>query len=100
MERQSIVDAALGKKLQQRRIGLRVPYYGAAVLSVPGTDLIAAVPRRAAEIYAHAARVRIVAHPFNVRRLRYLMAWHPSTNAEPALMWFREQLRDIVAKPR
>jgi DNA-binding transcriptional LysR family regulator len=97
---QSVVDAALGRKLQQRRIGLRVPYYGAAVLAVPGTDMIATMPRRLAEIYTHAARVRIVAHPFNVGRLRYLMAWHPSTDAEPALMWFREQLIDIVTKPR
>jgi DNA-binding transcriptional LysR family regulator len=97
---QSVVDAALGKKLQQRRIGLRVPYYGAAVLAVPGTDLIATMPRRTTENYTHAARVRIVAHPFNVRRLRYLMAWHPSTNAEPALMWFREQLVDIFTERR
>ena len=97
---QSVVDAALGRKLQQRRIGLRVPYYGAAVLAVPGTDLIATLPRRLAEIYTYAARVRIVAHPFNVARLRYLMAWHPSTDAEPAFMWFREQLMDIVTKPR
>lgn len=95
---QSIVDEALGKKLQQRRIGLRVPYYGAAVLAVAGTDLIATMPRRAAEIYTRAARVRIVAHPFNVRRIRYLMAWHPSTNEEPALAWFREQFVDVVTK--
>jgi DNA-binding transcriptional LysR family regulator len=97
---QSVVDAALGRKLQQRRIGLRVPYYGAAVLAVRGTDLIATMPRRAAEIYAHATRVRIVPHPFDVERLRYLIAWHPSTNAEPALMWFREQLVDIFTDLR
>jgi DNA-binding transcriptional LysR family regulator len=97
---QSIVDAALGKKLQQRRIGLRVPYYGAAVLAVPGTDLIATMPRRPAEIYTRAARVRIVDHPFNVGRLRYLMAWHPTTDGEPALTWFREQLKDIFTTRR
>jgi DNA-binding transcriptional LysR family regulator len=95
---QSAVDAALGKKLQQRRIGLRVPYYGAAVLAVRGTDMIATMPRRPAEMYAQAAQVRIVAHPFNVPRIHYLNAWHPSTNAEPALVWFREQLADIATK--
>jgi DNA-binding transcriptional LysR family regulator len=95
---QSAVDAALGKKLQQRRIGLRVPYYGAAVLAVRGTDMIATMPRRPAETYAQVARVRIVAHPFNVPRIRYLIAWHPSTNAEPALVWFRQQLADIATK--
>src|SRR6478672_10869871 len=90
--------ACATQKLQQRRIGLRVPYYGAAVLAVRGTDMIATMPRRPAEMYAQAAQVRIVAHPFNVGRIRYLIAWHPTTNAEPALVWFREQLADIANK--
>ena len=95
---QSSVDAALGKKLRQRRVSLRVPYYGAAVLAVAGTDLIATMPRRPAEMYARAARVRIVPHPFDVARVRYVIAWHPTTNADPALMWFREQLAVIAPK--
>ena len=95
---QSAVDATLAKKTQQRRITLRVPYYGAAVLAVSGTDLIATMPRRAAEMYAE--RVRIVAFPFKIRRIRYLIAWHPTTNAEPALVWFREQLADVFTELR
>lgn len=94
----SAIDEALAKKLLHRRIGLRVPYFGAAVLAVRGTDMIATMPRRAAEIYARVAGARIVPHPFNLGRIRYLIAWHPSTNAEPALMWFRGQLVDIFTK--
>jgi DNA-binding transcriptional LysR family regulator len=60
--------------------------------------MIATMPRRSAEMYAQAAQVRIVAHPFNVPRIHYLIAWHPSTNGEPALVWFREQLADIATK--
>jgi DNA-binding transcriptional LysR family regulator len=96
----SIVDRVLAKNMQRRRIGLRVPYFGAAVLAVPGTDLIATLPRRSAEVYARSARVRITPLPFKVGRLRYLIAWHPSTNEEPALVWFREQLVDIFTKLR
>jgi len=94
----SIVDRVLAKNLQQRRIALRVPYFGAAVLAVAGTDLIATLPRRAAEIYARSARIRIAAFPFKVAPLRYLIAWHPSTNEEPALVWFRRQLVDIFTQ--
>jgi len=94
----SIVDRVLAKNMQRRRIGLRVPYFGAAVLAVPGTDLIATLPRRSAEIYARSARVRICPIPFKVPRLRYLIAWHPSTNEEPALVWFRAQLVDLFTK--
>ena len=96
----SIVDRVLAKNNQQRRIGLRVPYFGAAVLAVPGTDLIATLPRRSAEIYAGAAGVRITPFPFKIAQLRYLIAWHPSTNEEPALVWFREQLVQIFTKLR
>jgi DNA-binding transcriptional LysR family regulator len=94
----SIVDRVLAKNNQRRRIGLRVPYFGAAVLAVPGTDLIATLPRRSAEIYAGSASVRIVPFPFKIARLRYLIAWHPSTNEEPALVWFREQLVEVFTK--
>ena len=96
----SIVDRVLAKNNQQRRIGLRVPYFGAAVLAVPGTDLIATLPRRSAEIYAGSAPVRIVPFPFKIAPLRYLIAWHPSTNEEPALVWFREQLVEIFTSAR
>jgi len=94
----SVVDRVLAKNLLQRRIALRVPYFGAAVLAVAGTDLIATLPRRAAEIYARSARIRIAAFPFKVAPLRYLIAWHPSTNEEPALVWFRRQLVDIFTQ--
>src|SRR5215510_37431 len=96
----SIVDRVLAKNNQQRRIGLRVPYFGAAVLAVPGTDLIATLPRRSAEIYAGSAPVRIAPFPFKIAPLRYLIAWHPSTNEEPALVWSREQLVGIFTKLR
>ena len=96
----SIVDRVLASNNQQRRIGLRVPYFGAAVLAVPGTDLIATLPRRSAEIYAGSARVRMTPFPFKIAQLRYLIAWHPSTNEEPALVWFREQLVQIFTKLR
>jgi DNA-binding transcriptional LysR family regulator len=90
----------LAKNQRHRRIGLRVPYFGTAVLAVRDTDLIATMPRRTAEIYARAARARIVPFPFKIGPISYLMAWHPSTDAEPALMWFREQLVDIFTELR
>jgi len=94
----STVDRVLATSRQQRRIGLRVPYFGAAVLAVGGTDLIATLPRRAAEIYARSTGVRITPFPFKVARARYLIAWHPSTNDEPALVWFREQLFKVFTE--
>jgi DNA-binding transcriptional LysR family regulator len=89
---QHTIDDHLAVLGFERRIGLRVPHFGTAVLAVAGTPLIATMPRRAAEYYADDTRVRIVPPPFDLSRLRYLMAWHPRMEADPAQRWFRALL--------
>jgi len=92
----TIVDEQLAAAGHRRRIGLRVPYFGSAVLAVENTQLIATVPRIAAEQYTRETRVHIMRSPFAFEAIRILMSWHPSTDGEPALRWFREQVRDIA----
>jgi DNA-binding transcriptional LysR family regulator len=95
-----MVDEALGQQPHHIRIGMRVPYYGAAVLGVRDTDLIATLPRHAALRYAQADQVRILRFPFKIAPIRYLYAWHPSTDNEPSLVWFRKQLVDVANQVR
>ncbi len=80
----------------QRAIGLRAAYLGAAVTAVEGTHLIATMPRRAAEHYAGRAKVAIVPAPFAFEPIRYVMAWHPRLNAEPAHVWFRQLIAGVA----
>jgi DNA-binding transcriptional LysR family regulator len=82
-------DDMLATMAKKRTIGLRVAYVGAAVMAVQGTSLIATMPRRGAEFYAGRANVAIVRAPFDFAPLRYVMAWHPRMDAEPAHVWFR-----------
>jgi DNA-binding transcriptional LysR family regulator len=96
--RPTIVDAALNASGHRRRIGLRVPYFGSSIVAVQNTSLIATVPRIAAEQYTREARVRILPSPFKFEPVRILMAWHPSTDGEPALQWFRAQVRDVAGQ--
>jgi DNA-binding transcriptional LysR family regulator len=83
------VDRMLAAMDEQRTIGLRVPYLGAAVMAVQDTPLIATMPRRPAELYADRAKVAIVPTPFAFDRIRYVMAWHPRVDVEPGHVWFR-----------
>jgi hypothetical protein len=46
-----------------------------------------------AKIITPIADVRIVEPPHEIKGFSYFMAWHPRLTAEPAHIWFREQLR-------
>jgi DNA-binding transcriptional LysR family regulator len=91
----TMVDEQLIAAGHRRRIGLRVPYFGSAVLAVENTSLIATVPRAAAQQYAREVKFRIVDPPFTFAPIRILMSWHPSTDAEPPLKWFRTQVSNV-----
>jgi len=90
------VDDMLASLDQQRTIGLRVPYLGAAVMAVRDTPLIATMPRRAAQLYTGRAKVAIVPAPFEFEPVRFVMAWHPRTDAEPAHVWFRKLIAETA----
>lgn len=92
----TMVDEQLVAAGHRRHIGLRVPYFGSAVLAVENTQLIATVPRIAAQQYTRGTRVTILPAPFKFEPIRILMSWHTSTDAEPSLRWFRNQVGDIA----
>jgi DNA-binding transcriptional LysR family regulator len=92
----TLVDDQLVAGGHNRRIGLRVPYYVSAVLAVEKTTLIATVPRAAAQLYARGARVRIMPPPIEFEPVRILMSWHPSSDSEAALRWFRELVGGVA----
>jgi DNA-binding transcriptional LysR family regulator len=94
----TLVDEQLTAAGHRRRIGLRVPYFGSAVLAVEHTTLIATVPRTAAQQYERELKVCIASPPFKFEPIRILMSWHPSTHAEPGLKWFRDLVRDVGAR--
>ena len=89
----TMVDEQLTAAGHRRRIGLRVPYFGSAVLAVRNTSLIATVPRAAAQQYAREVGVSLKAPPFKFDPIRILMSWHPNTEVDPAMKWFRELVR-------
>jgi DNA-binding transcriptional LysR family regulator len=95
--RQTFVDRPLADLGLRRRVALSVPFFVPAVAAVAGSDLVLTLPRKLAKAVAGMANVRSVEPPPEIKSFQYFMVWHPRLTAEPAQVWFREQLR-IVAK--
>jgi DNA-binding transcriptional LysR family regulator len=81
----------------RRQIGLSVPYFGAAVLAVGTTDLVATVPRGAVTLYQGIAKVAVLPPPYPVEPLEIVMVWHPRLDADPAHAWLRQTIATITA---
>jgi len=90
---QTPVDRCLTELGLKRRAGLHVPFFVPTILTIARTDLIFTLPRKLAKIIARIADVRVVEPPHEIKGFSYFMAWHRRLTAEPAHVWFREQLR-------
>ena len=91
------LDRPLADLGLRRRVALSVPFLVPAVAAVAGSDLVVTLPRKLAKAVAAMANVRFVEPPPEIKSFQYFMVWHPRLTAEPAQVWFREQLQ-IVAK--
>ena len=94
--KQTVIELRLEALGIHRNIGLRVPFFAAAVLAVPHTPLIATVPRRMARLYASNPALRLVEPPVALGSFKYIMAWHPRMNGDPAHSWLRDRIETSV----
>jgi DNA-binding transcriptional LysR family regulator len=90
---QAPVDRPLAELGLKRHVILRVPFFVPTIFTVARTDLILTIPRRLGKIAAATVDVRVVGAPHEIKGFSYFMAWHPRLTAEPAHVWFRDQLR-------
>ena len=82
----------------RRRIALLVATYLALPAALAGSDLVAAVPLRAAQQIAAIAEIAIRPLPVDLA-VTVSMAWHRRAASEPAQAWFRALLIDAAADP-
>jgi len=92
-----ISDRRLRELGVRTRSGLRVPFFSAAVSALPGTALIAMLPRRFARQHAHVDGLRIAEAPEEFEPFSYGMSWHPRLNTDPAQTWLRSLVQAAAA---
>lgn len=91
-----IEDFELSRLGVQRHIRLRCQHYYAACRVVEGTNLLLTMPETYARIIAERADIHILTPPADLPDLDVHLYWHKAYEREPALIWFREQLRHIA----
>lgn len=90
-----IEDFELSRLGVQRHIRLRCQHYYAACRVVEDTDLLLTMPEAYARIIAERANIRIMDPPADLPSIDVHLYWHKAYEREPALIWFREQLKAI-----
>src|SRR5690554_2445748 len=90
-----IEDFELSRLGVQRTIRLRCQHYYAACRVVEKTDLLLTMPETYAQIIAQRANITIMAPPADFPSIDVHLYWHKAYDREPALIWFRDQLRTI-----
>jgi DNA-binding transcriptional LysR family regulator len=93
--RQTIPEQRLAALGHKRRCAVEVPYFTAAIRCVPGTNLIATVPKRLANVERHNPTVKFVQPPAEMKGFRYLMIWHPRLHSDAAHAWLRSIVRSV-----
>ncbi|MCM2388424.1 LysR family transcriptional regulator [Streptomyces albipurpureus] len=97
-DEQTMVDRRLAELGRRRSVGLRVPFFSAAATALPGTELIATLPRQATAAYARDPAYRVVEAPGELPPFPYGIAWHPRMDADPGHRWLRDIVRSAAAE--
>ena len=93
---ESTVDAALSKQGLTRHVALRVPHFLAGAMLVADSDMILTLPSRLARQLAQRLQLVLLELPLHVAPLSPAMIWHERFHSDPAHIWVRQQLVDVV----
>ncbi len=75
---------------------VRLPYYTLMPVIVEESDVVAMIPKRAAEYYAKRHNIQILNPPFKVPNVTIAAYWSRIHDRDPAHVWFREKVRSAV----
>ncbi|WP_255757843.1 LysR family transcriptional regulator [Massilia sp. erpn] len=94
---ESAVDVALSAQGLTRRVALRVPHFLAAAMLAADSDMILTLPSRLARLLAKRLPLALLELPLQLAPLVPAMIWHERFHRDPAHVWVRQQLVDVVA---
>lgn len=95
--RQGPLDRRLEALGRPRRASVTVPYHAAAAAAVPGTTLVATLPRSYAILHAVPGATAVVPAPEEVGAMTYAMSWHPRLEGDAAQRWLRDTITESIS---
>ncbi|MDJ0653540.1 MAG: LysR family transcriptional regulator [Xanthomonadales bacterium] len=88
------VDRELGQMGFQRNVAVSLPHFLLVAALIAGTDMVAVVPRRLAEM--HGRELDVLPLPIPVPGFGLQLVWHPRRRSDPAHVWLRGQVVSLV----
>lgn len=85
---------ALAASGMRRNVKVRVPLYSDAVKLVAETDLVVLLPRALLPSALKGYRFKVLELPIESPILKFEFVWHVSRNADPAILWLRNKVRE------
>lgn len=93
---QTLEEAWLNARGHRRKVALRVPTFDSLPRMVVGTELVAPMQRRLAELSAELHPIRILAHPAGVPPLVALLQWPSFRDEDAGSRWLRQLVQDTA----
>ncbi|HCV9543149.1 TPA: LysR family transcriptional regulator, partial [Klebsiella pneumoniae] len=97
-ERQGVLDCELERQGYSRQVAMKTPSMLSAPFIIEQSDLLMALPRRAAETMARAARLTIFPLPFPVPPFDVKIYAHQRSGKREATHWLISLLQTLVAE--
>ena len=95
--RSGVVDVALSRLGQQRKISLWLPYFATAATIVAQSDLILTVPSRAASELMRSGQLARFEPPLEIEGFDYRLLWHERSHADPGHKWLRDLIAETIS---
>jgi DNA-binding transcriptional LysR family regulator len=90
---QTIPDKQLAALGLKRRSSVCLPYFGAALNCLPGTELVLTLTGGMRPMVERDPSLRAVKAPPELGSFHFLMAWHPRLTSDPRHVWLRDEIR-------
>ena len=97
-ERQGVLDCELERQGYSRQVAMKTPSMLSAPFIIEQSDLLMALPRRAAETMARAARLTIFPLPFPVPPFDVKIYAHQRSGKREATRWLISLLQTLVGE--
>ncbi len=93
---ESVVGSALARESLERRIGLVVPGFLAALVAVSRTDMLFVAPRSLVQPLLEPLGLRLLPLPIDLAPVPVAAVWHERFGGDPAHRFFRQLVRREV----
>jgi DNA-binding transcriptional LysR family regulator len=92
------VDEALAQRGKERRIALATPHFLVMPFIIAQSDLVLTLGERVARTYAAFLPIAVFEPPLPLRGFTIGMFWHERVEHDPALGWFRAEMREAASE--